>query len=47
MVLRQNPDADLFGRIADDEGENDRRLTTSDINTRSLNQVPSVRSSSS
>jgi hypothetical protein len=29
-VLRQNPDADLPGCYADDEGENDRRLITSD-----------------
>jgi hypothetical protein len=34
-----------FVDAADDEGENDRRLTTSDTKTRSLNQAPSVRSS--
>jgi Integrase core domain len=32
-------------RNADDEGEDDRRLITSDTKTRSLNQAPSVRSS--
>jgi Integrase core domain len=30
LVLRQNPDADLPGCYPDDEGENDRRLITSD-----------------
>jgi hypothetical protein len=30
-VLRQDPDADLPGCNADDEGENDRSLTASDI----------------
>src|SRR3984893_3904627 len=37
--------ANVPRRNADDEGENDRRLTTSDTKTRSLNQAPSVRSS--
>jgi hypothetical protein len=32
-VLRQNPDADLPGCIADDEGENDRGLTATDTKT--------------
>ena len=31
LVLRQNPDADLLGCYADDKGENDRSLITSDI----------------
>jgi hypothetical protein len=35
-VLRQNPDADLPGCYADDEGENDRSLITSDTKTRPL-----------
>src|SRR5215831_5713246 len=30
LVLRQNPDADLPGCNADDEGENDRGLTASE-----------------
>jgi hypothetical protein len=30
LVLRQNPDADVLGCDANDEGENDRSLTTSD-----------------
>jgi hypothetical protein len=46
LVLRQNPDADLPGCNADDEGENDRGLTATDTKTRSLNQAPPVRSSS-
>jgi hypothetical protein len=33
LVLRQNPDADLPGCHADDEGENDRSLITSDTKT--------------
>ena len=45
LVLRQNADANLPGCNADDEGENDRSLTTSDTKTRPLNQAPSVRSS--
>jgi transposase InsO family protein len=44
LVLRQNPDADLPGCNADDEGEDDRSLTVSDSKTRSLNQAPTVRS---
>jgi len=44
-VLRQDADANVPRRNADDEGENDRRLITSDTKTRSLNQAPSVRSS--
>ena len=32
-MLRQNPDADLPGCHADDEGENDRSLITSDTKT--------------
>ena len=39
LVLWQNPDADLRGCHADDEGENDRRLITSDTKTRPLNQA--------
>ena len=35
-MLRQNPDADLPGCHADDEGENDRSLITSDTKTRPL-----------
>jgi transposase-like protein len=35
----------LARRNADDEGENDRRLTTSDTTIRPLNQALSVRSS--
>ena len=46
VVLRENPNADLPGRNADSEGENDRSLTTSDTKTRPLNQVSAVRSSS-
>ena len=46
LVLRQNTDADVPGRSANDEGEDDRSLTASDNKTRSLNQAPSVRSSS-
>src|SRR5262249_42465484 len=46
LVLRENPDADVPGCNADDEGENDRGLTTTDTKTRSLNQAPPVRSSS-
>ncbi len=38
-MLRQNPNADLPGRNADDKGENDRSLTTSDTKTRPLNQA--------
>ena len=45
LVLRKNSDADLLGCNADDQGENDRRLTRSDTMTRSLNQAPSVSSS--
>jgi len=33
LVLRQNPDADLLGCNADDEGENDRGLTATDTKT--------------
>jgi hypothetical protein len=33
-VLRHNPDADLPGCNADDEGENDRGLTAADTKTR-------------
>jgi hypothetical protein len=33
LVLRQNPDADLLGCNADDEGENDRGLTATDAKT--------------
>jgi hypothetical protein len=33
LVLRQNPDADLPGCNADDEGENDRGLTATDTKT--------------
>ena len=36
------PDADLPGCDADDQGENDRRLTQSDTMTPSLNEVPAV-----
>jgi len=35
-------DADLIKGVADDEGEDDRSLTTSDTKTRSLNQAQSV-----
>ena len=42
---RKNPDADLPGCDADDEGENDRSLTTSDTKTRPLNLASAVRSS--
>ena len=35
-MLRQSPDADLPGCHADDEGENDRSLITSDTKTRPL-----------
>jgi hypothetical protein len=35
-VLRQNPDADLPACYADDGGENDRSLITSDTKTRPL-----------
>jgi hypothetical protein len=45
LVLRQNADADLPGRDADGEGEDDRSLTTSETKTRPLNQAPPVRSS--
>src|SRR5262249_49777890 len=45
LVLRQDADADLPRCNADDEGENDRSLTTSDSKTRSLNQALVVRSS--
>jgi hypothetical protein len=44
-VLRQNADADLPCRNADDAGESDRSLTTSDTKTRSLNQATAVRAS--
>jgi hypothetical protein len=37
LVLRENPDADLPGCNADDKGENDRSLITSDTKTRPLN----------
>src|SRR5206468_1661107 len=40
LVLRQDPDANLPRRTTDDQGENDRSLTISDIKTRSLNQPP-------
>jgi hypothetical protein len=33
LVLRQDPDADLLGCNADDEGENDRGLTATDTKT--------------
>jgi hypothetical protein len=46
VVLRENPDADVPGCNADDEGENDRGLAATDTKTRSLNQAPPVRSSS-
>src|SRR5439155_1022419 len=46
LVFRKDPDADLPGCNADDEGENDRGLTATDTKTRSLNQAPAVRSSS-
>src|SRR5262249_46045856 len=36
LVLRENPDADVPGCNADDEGENDRGLTATDTKTRSL-----------
>ena len=39
-MLRKNSDADLLGCNADDQGEDDRRLTRSDTKTRSLNQAP-------
>jgi hypothetical protein len=42
LVLRQNPDADLPGCNANDEGENDRGLTAADTKTRSLNQAHSL-----
>lgn len=45
-VLRKNSDADILGCNADGKGENDRRLIRSDTTTRSLNQAPTVRSSS-
>ena len=38
-MLRQNPDADLPGCYADDEGENDRRLITSGHQTGPLNRA--------
>jgi hypothetical protein len=41
----KDADANVPRRNADDEGENDRRLTTSDTKTRPLNQALSVRSS--
>ena len=44
LVLRQNPNADLSGCHADDEGENDRGLTRTP--TRSLDQAPAVSPSS-
>jgi len=44
LVFWQDSDADLPKCVADDEGEDDRSLTTSDT-TRSLNQAQSVRSS--
>jgi len=46
LVLRQNPDADLPGCHADDEGENDRSLITSDTKPDRSNQAQTVRSSS-
>jgi hypothetical protein len=46
LVLRQNPDADLPGCNADNEGENDRHLTATDTKTCSLNQAPAARFSS-
>jgi hypothetical protein len=45
-AARQNPDADLPGCYADDEGENDRSLIKSDTKPDPLNQTPTVRSSS-
>jgi hypothetical protein len=33
LVLRKNPDADLPGCNANDEGENDRGLTATDTKT--------------
>jgi hypothetical protein len=33
LVLRQDPDADLLGCNADDEGEDDRGLTATDTKT--------------
>jgi hypothetical protein len=33
LVLRQNPDANLLGCNADDEGENDRGLTATETKT--------------
>ena len=46
LTDRQNPDADLPGCHADDEGENDRSLITSDTKPDRSNQAQTVRSSS-
>jgi len=42
-IRGENADADHPGYDADDEGENDGRLTTSDTKTRPLNQASAVR----
>ena len=43
----KNPDANIPGRYANDEGENDRSLITSDTKPDRSNQAQTVRSSSS
>jgi hypothetical protein len=43
----ENADADLSARNADDTGENDRGLITSDIKNWALGQTRAVRTSTS